>query len=291
MAGFFMLIAFAIAGLFLALIIGQLLTGLSNEEVVTAMNPRNASAANAGLFRTFHILNQVVAYFIPAFITAALLHRKPVSLLGYQPGFRLNQAGIVLLIMIMALVAASGLSYVNHLIPVPADWKLKFDQLEADYSRQVEAIVSLRTPGDFVVALLLMAVLPAICEETLFRGGLQNFLARATRNPVLSVVIVSLIFSAVHFSFYGFLSRFFLGVVLGCLYQYSGRMWPNILAHFLNNAAALTALYIYHRQGKSMSDAMTESEAGWWGLLFMVPLVALLVYFKRISAAQKQTAI
>ena len=149
------------------------------------------------------------------------------------------------------------------MIPVTESMKLKFDKMEADYNKQVEAIIGLNNAGEYILALIIMAFLPALCEETLFRGGLQNFLTRSTKMPWLSIIIVSMLFSAAHFSYYGFLSRFFLGVILGLLYQYSGKIWLNILAHFFNNAFALTVLYVYKMQGKPLKEAMTDNSSFW----------------------------
>jgi uncharacterized protein len=290
-AGFFMLIAFAIAGLiFASMIAGQIwvsMTGKTIEELTAGRYETTDSEA----YKIMQGITQLLGYFIPTLVVAFTLNRKPLHLLGYAPGFKLNQAVMVFVIMIMALIASGGLSYVNHNIPIPEVWRILFDKLELDYSKQVEAIITLNTPADYIISLFVMAVLPAICEETLFRGGLQNFLTRSTKSPWFSIIIVSLIFSAVHFSYYGFLSRFFLGIVLGCLYHYSGRMWPNILAHFLNNAIALTALYAYKQEGKTVSQAMTETNAGWWGLLAIPLVTGLLIYFKRISASAKEAVV
>src|SRR5437762_10427942 len=129
------------------------------------------------------------------------------------------------------------------MIPITESLKLKFTKMEADYNKQVEAIIGLNNAGEYILALIIMAFLPALCEETLFRGGLQNFLTRSTRNPWLSILIVSILFSAVHFSFYGFLPRVFLGIVLGLIYYYTGSLWLSILAHFANNAIAVSQFY------------------------------------------------
>ncbi len=287
-AGFFMLIAFAVAGLIFAALLGNQVSISMTGKNLEELSSGKFDPADAAAYKIIQALSQVFGYLIPTLIAAFVLHRRPVQLLGYHRGFKWSLAGMTVLIMIMALIASGGLSYVNHQIPVPPDWKLRFDKLETEYSSQVEAIINLDTPVDYMLALFFMALLPAICEETLFRGGLQNFLTRSTQNPVLSILIVSVIFSAVHFSFYGFLSRFFLGVVLGFLYYYSGRMWPNILAHFVNNALALTALYLYKREGKSISEAMTETQGEeWWGLLALPVVIALLVYFKRMAASTR----
>ena len=114
-----------------------------------------------------------------------------------------------------------------------------------------------------------MALGPAIFEETFFRGGMQNLLQQWTRKPILAIIITSLIFSAIHFSYYGFIPRVALGVILGLIYYYSGSIWLSIAGHFFNNALVVTQIYIYARQGKPIEDAMNESSPfGWEPLPF-----------------------
>lgn len=282
-AGFFMLIAFAITGIFLANIIGlqvwTAMTGKNYAEYLSGMT----DPANANLYKIIQAINELIGYFFPALIVAYLLHRQPVKLLGFTSGITIRQIGLVCLITAAALFAGGALSYINHEIPIPADWKMEFDKMETSYNQQAQAILGLKSFGDYTLALVVMAFLPAFCEETLFRGGLQNFLTRSTRSPWIAILIVSLIFSAAHFSFYGFLFRFLLSIVLGWLYNYSGKLWLSILAHFINNALAVTVFYIYTRQGKPLDQAMDESASSYWGLFALPVLIGLFLVFKRIS--------
>jgi hypothetical protein len=210
-----------------------------------------------------------------------------MKLLGFSRKISWQQAGLVFAIIVAALFVSTFMAWLNNQIPISDAWRLKFDQLEADYNKQVVAIVSLNSTTDYLLALFIMAFIPALCEETLFRGGLQNFLTRATHKPWLSVIFVSILFSAAHFSFYGFLSRFFLGLVLGLLYQYSGKLWLCVLAHFLNNALAVTLLYSYKLQGKSIETAVSENSENWIGVIALPVVIGLLLLFKRISASLK----
>jgi membrane protease YdiL (CAAX protease family) len=130
-----------------------------------------------------------------------------------------------------------------------------------------------------------MAVLPAVGEEMLFRGGLQNFLTRATRSPWLSIIIVSGLFSLIHFSFFGFLPRLFLGLVLGAIFFYTQNLWLAVFAHFLNNAFAVTAMYVYVRQGKRMEQAMNDDVVSYWALLFLPVLIYLFMQLKKTAPA------
>jgi membrane protease YdiL (CAAX protease family) len=281
-AGFFILIAFAIAGLFLATII--------NTQVWTAMTGKNyqdilsgaADPANANAYKLIQAINAIIGFFFPAVLVASILNRQPIQLLGFSSRITVREVGLVFLITAAALIVGGALGYLNYQIPLPADWKIQFDKMEDEYNQQAQAILGLKNSGDFILSLAVMGLLPAICEETLFRGGLQNFLFRSTRNAWLAIIVVSIIFSLAHFSWYGFLFRLTLGIVLGCLYHYSGKLWLSILAHFLNNALVITICYIYMRQGKPISDVMGETTSSYWGLLALPVLIALLLVYKRI---------
>jgi membrane protease YdiL (CAAX protease family) len=229
------------------------------------------------------LVTALIAFLLPALLTAFLLNRKPMLLLGFARRINWKQVAVVIAIMVTALFVSAFLSYVNERIPLSADLKEWFDKLENDYNRQVQAILGLNNAWEFVVAIVVMAFLPALCEEALFRGGLQNFLTRATRLPWLSIILVSLIFSIAHFSFYGLLSRLFLGIVLGLIYHYSGRLWLCIIAHFINNALAITVLYFYKQKGVSLEQAIAESNSTWIGVFALPVLIALILLFIRLA--------
>ena len=290
-AGFFILIGFAITGIILASVISipiwVNMTGRNIKEMDTAItDPVNSNAV-----RIIQSITAIIGFLLPAILTAFLLNRKPMKLIGFYGKISWKQVGLVFVIMIVALFVSGFLSYVNEMIPITESLKLKFSRMEADYNKQVEAIIGLNNAGEYILALIIMAFLPALCEETLFRGGLQNFLTRSTSLPWLSIIIVSILFSLAHFSFYGFLSRFFLGGILGLLYQYSGKIWLNILAHFFNNAIAITALYIYKLQGKSLEDAINDKGSTFWGILALPIIIGLLIAFKKITASKEDRSL
>ena len=101
--------------------------------------------------------------------------------------------------------------------------------------------------GEFALALLVIAVVPAFGEELLFRGLLQNGLLRRLGNPHVAIWLAALIFSFFHFQFYGLLPRMLLGALFGYLYYWSGHLWTAIVAHFCNNAFTLAMLYFYQQ--------------------------------------------
>ena len=282
-SGFFMLIAFTVAGVLLASVISiPVWTGMTGKSVLD-MEKYLVYPEYSNAVKIIQSITAIVGFLLPAIITAFLLNRKPLRLMGFTGNIYWKQVGLVIALIGTALFISASLSYINQQIPISSSWKIKFDNMEKEYMTQVEAIVGLDNTGQYLLSLFILAFLPALCEEALFRGGLQNFLTRSTKNYWFSIIIVSIIFSLSHFSYYGFLSRMFLGIVLGLIYQYSGRLWLSILAHFLNNAMAITMLYVYKTQGKSMDVAMNETGGSAWGLLAAPVLIALFILFKKRS--------
>jgi len=283
-AGFFMVIGFAIAGLFIGTLISIPIWTAMTGKGILDMKDQLGNPAYSNTFKIIQSVSTLFGFFIPAIITAALLNRKPYRLLGFAKNIQWKQAGLVVCIMLLALFLSTSFGYLNQHIPLSSAWKIRFQKMEDEYNSQVQAIMQLRGFGDYLIGLIIMAFLPALCEETLFRGGLQNFLARSTQNPWLSIIIVSILFSAVHFSFYGFLPRMFLGIILGLIYYYTGSLWLSILAHFTNNAIAVSQFYFSNSPSvKQMAQENTPLSFVYIGLLAIPLIIGLLIVLKKIS--------
>jgi membrane protease YdiL (CAAX protease family) len=287
-AGFFILIGFTFAFIFVAALISiPVWTGMTGQSVFN-MEKDMTIPEYSNAFKVISLITAVVGFFLPAFFTALMLNRKPMKLLGFKGRISTGQASLIVPIVIFSLFVSGAMAYFNELIPLTDKLKTIFDRWEKNYNEQVEVIISLSNFPEYLLAVFLLAVIPAVTEETLFRGGFQNFLTRSTRVPWFSIIFVSLIFSAVHGSFYGYLSRFFLGIMLGLIFHLSGRLWLSILAHFINNFAAVTFIYIYKLQGKSIKEAIAETDSTWWGILALPAVIVLFVWFQRISQKNKE---
>jgi membrane protease YdiL (CAAX protease family) len=146
-----------------------------------------------------------------------------------------------------------------------------------------EFLTTFSSIGELIMGLLVIAVLPALGEEFVFRGLLQPLLHRHTHNIHAAIWLSAILFSAMHLQFFGFVPRVLLGGLFGYLFFWSGNLWIAILAHFVNNGFSVVMLYLY-QQGKSDLD-MNSTEAAPWGLVAGASLFtfALLYFFKRHS--------
>ncbi|MGZ8544719.1 MAG: CPBP family glutamic-type intramembrane protease [Flavisolibacter sp.] len=280
-SGFFMLLGFALLGLVVSSVISiGLITSVAGGKIEEALK----DPANADLIRIIQVSSMVISMFIPALAVAFLLNRKPFKLLGFRSNINVSQVILVVALMFFALFVAGAFGVMNKEIADSFGLKGWSEKLEKSYNEQVAIMLDMHSIGGYFISLFVMAFVPAVCEEMLFRGGLQNFLSRATKKPWLALVLVSILFSIVHFSAYAFLVRIFLGLMLGLIYHYTHNIWLCILAHFFNNALAVSSVYFLMQQGKGMEEAMSkEISAAYWGFLALPLIFVLFKSLRKVS--------
>lgn len=290
-AGFFILIGLWLGGFILGSLMAIPVWTIMAKGSLMTMNTDMLKPENVNAVRVIQVITTFVAFFLPAYFTALILNRKPLKLLGFTKKFDGKQSLLVLAIMFFGALTAGALGQLNEMIPLPAKLATFFRNMEDQYAAQVEAITNMKTLGDYIISLIMIALLPAIFEETFFRGGMQNLLTRSVKAPWVAIILTSVIFSAIHLSYYGFMARICLGIVLGLIYYYSQSLWLSIIAHCFNNAIAVTQMYILLQQGKSVKEAMNDKLPLWWGLVAIVALYGLFVFFRKISASRSQTPV
>ena len=263
-------------GLVVSLIGSQLLKVSLFQVGILLSKPEHVN-----LSRLLNTLASLLGFFLPALFLARFISKYPFQQLGFNSSLNIKQLLLVILITFASMVLSGALGDLNEHIPLPASWLTKAKALEETYKSAMMAMANMKTPTDFLLSLLVLAAAPALFEEVLFRGGFQQIFIGWTKSKWTGIIITSIFFSAIHFSYFGFLPRLALGVVLGLIFYYSKNIWLNIFLHFLNNAFVVTQLYILSRQGKSVEKTMDESMPFWWGL---VAIVLLLIFLKPFIA-------
>jgi membrane protease YdiL (CAAX protease family) len=239
---------------------------------------------NAAALRWMQFISTLFLFFLPPVFYAWLCHKKPFVHLGFRHNVNLLSAGTVILIMMASLFVVGALQDITEMLPWTKATLVKFKQAEDEYNKIVAIMARMNSFSDYLVSVAVIAFLPAVFEETLFRGAIQNLFSRWFKMPVLAIVVTSIIFSAVHGSYLGFLSRFALGAILGWMFYRTGNIWLNILAHFFNNAFAVTYMYAASRSGKKIDPAkMDEHFPLWTGLVAILVLYGLFLFFEKIN--------
>jgi uncharacterized protein len=270
---------FLVLTAFLVPFMGSIILHVPFLQVLPAMNmPENANVS-----RLLNTVASMLAFLLPALILARVLSKQPFTQLGFSTAISNKQLLLIVIITLASMILSGALGELNEKIPIPAKWFAKAKALEDTYKAAMLPMAYMKTTGDYILALLVLAAAPAIFEEVLFRGGFQQIFIGWTKSKWTGILITGILFSAIHFSYFGFLPRLALGIVLGLIFFYSKNIWLNIALHFLNNAFVVTQLYIVSRQGKSIEKTLDESMPIWWGALAVVFLIIFFRHFKKES--------
>ena len=134
-----------------------------------------------------------------------------------------------------------------------------------------DGVTNLITNLSFPVAILIIAVLPAICEEMLFRGPILRSL-EFIKIPALIIVVDGLIFAAAHLSFVKMIPITLLGIYLAWLVYTSGNMAYSMFVHFINNSLSVILVYTLLGLGGGGSAVNETAKAA---TQLQIPLSAL----------------
>lgn len=141
---------------------------------------------------------------------------------------------------------------------------------------------------ELAVGFLVIAVLPAIGEELVFRGMLQPQLYRSCNNIHVAIWTSAILFSAFHLQFFGFVPRMLLGALFGYLYYWSGNLLMPMFAHFVNNGFSVLMLYL-RQQGTVEMDVEAPEAAPWQAVAgFTILVIGLLFYYKRFFERERE---
>ncbi len=199
------------------------------------------------LLKELQILQSIFLFIIPAFIAGSLFEQSSAGYFGMKkvpPGMILL---IIFLIMMVSLPLINGLVSLNEMMKLPAalGGMEKWMKETEDQAAQVtEKFLDVHSMGGFGVNMLMIAIIPAIGEEMMFRGLFQRLLGEWFKNIHISIFIMAFLFGAIHLQFYGLLPRMMLGVMFGYLYLWTGTLWAPVFAHFINNGSAVLISYL-----------------------------------------------
>lgn len=279
--------ALLIALVGLGMILISMITGLIAQYVMNIPLNQVQEAflkpENVTFSRVLQVFASFLMWGVPALVVAAASGKDPINQLGGNDIISGKQTFFVVLMLVFGTMISIVLAELSHMIPLTKELTAFAQKLEDAYDKNVSSVAMMKTTNDYIFSLMVLALVPALFEEMFFRGCLQQIMVSWTKNAFVGILITSIIFSIMHFSFYLFLTRLFLGLMLGYIFYYSKNLWLSVTAHFLNNAFSVTALYSQSRSGKIIPDEMNDSYPLFYGLIGAAAIIALFIAFKKES--------
>jgi uncharacterized protein len=231
---------------FIGLLVGRLIFWMSLGDVNNVLYGRYELLSDWQL-KYFQAIQTLGFFIIPGLFLKWLFSSEKEAY--FNTSGRPQLRNILLLVLLFFV----GGPFINWLVEFNQNISLPdtFSKLESNlrsteniYSQLAQRLLTANNPGVFLANVLLIAVLPAIGEELIFRGVFQKLFTEISRNAHVAIVITAVLFSAMHGQFFGFIPRMLLGILFGYLMLWSNTIWVPIIAHFINNALAVTTYYL-----------------------------------------------
>jgi len=233
-------------------------------------------------------------FFVPALLFSYCATKKWFS---YSKANRIappQMMGYVLILALFILPIITCFGFLNEQITLPESMqKIEVWMREMEEAGKVftKTLTANSTFPILLTNIIIMALLPAIFEEFLFRGTIQPFFTKWFTNKHLAIILTAFIFSVIHFQFYGFIPRFLLGIYLGYLLIWGKSLWLPIIAHLMHNAVSIIIDFIAQKQGIDLEAIDINQITVFFPGVLLCTFVVLVGIYRLWKASLKSTQI
>jgi len=199
------------------------------------------------ILKYFQVVNQIGVFVLPALFYAQLENRSASAYLRLKGKINIRYLLISILIIAGAIPAINWLVEANGQMQLPESLRGIEEWMRSSEDKAkalTDAFLNVSTVGGLVINLIIIALLAAVGEEFLFRGVILRIINDWSQNIHFSVILSAILFSAIHFQFYGFFPRLFLGIMFGYIFLWTGTIWIPVILHFLFNGMTVVAYYL-----------------------------------------------
>lgn len=240
----------------------------------------------------------LLLFILPALWLAWRADNQPVAYLRLHKGMSVSTAVIAVFLMLLAMPAINLMGHWNEQLTLPSflrPLEAWMQQMEQSAEWTTDRLLNATTVGALLANVGLIGFLAAMSEELTFRGVLLRFFTRQytdkSRTPHTAIWAVAVVFSLIHFQFYGFIPRLLMGALLGYALWWSGSLWVPVLMHFVNNATAVVVTFIFQKTGTDTSwlEAFGTGNTTWVGIVSLA-VTAGMIYLLRRSTTMSNAS-
>lgn len=213
------------------------------------------------------LLQDIFIFIVPAIVTAILMTRLPARFLFLEESPQLWFTVLSIVTLFVSMPWMNALIQWNESFTFPESMKEIGESLRAAEDAATEFVKKMLTGsgiGSLIVSVCIIGLLAGISEELFFRGALLRLFFLTRMNPHIAIWLVAIIFSLMHFQFFGFLPRIMLGAYFGYLVYWTRSLWIPVIVHALNNTIVVVTQW---HEANTPAEVIGESlgEAVNWG--------------------------
>ncbi len=173
------------------------------------------------------------------------------------------------------------LAQINKDLPLPESIRM-FEQTQLELIRSV-----LESGLGVTFNLVMLAVVPGVCEELLFRGYAQRQFERST-GPLAGILLSGILFGCYHLRPSQLLPLVVLGIYLAYLTWRTGSLWPAILVHMAHNGIAVVVARYAQQQPSYDLESLEQAPMPWYALLAGFAIFGGVLYVLDSLARRRQ---
>ena len=193
------------------------------------------------MHRFFTMGGQILFLLFPALILARLLDTNLSAVFPWRKP-HVGETVFAVLSLLFLQEAMQLYMFFQDRIPLPRELEKYIAPARQMLEEMFRILVSAKNIPELLFVVLVVAITPAIVEELLFRGLIQNCFERKLV-PLRAAIWTGIIFGLFHFNPFQLVPLVILGCFFGILRMRSRSMIVAMTVHFLNNALAVVVNY------------------------------------------------
>jgi len=289
-----------VAAAFLGLVGGFILYQFLGGLLTLLFFGFDLEAAPVNGLRFMTIIGQILFIFLPALLFSKWIYGDVSKIISLKlPNWR-ELVLFVLGIIILTPLLQSYLYIQNYLIeqwaevsPLINSIKYLLDSLNELIEKTFVNLIRADNVPEMLLVIITIAVVPAICEEVMFRGYIQRSFGFKFK-PHIAAILTALFFALYHFNPYGLIPLAIIGFYLGFAAYTSQSLVIPIIIHFLNNFFAVMLYFIIgddelFKSNVSDAAALDANIIYFIILFFMFTALMFFIrnYYKKIKIPQE----
>jgi membrane protease YdiL (CAAX protease family) len=281
-------LSFGIISLIVIFILYQRLGG-SLTLIINIIISGSFHTTKPNLNRITTALGQLMFLLVPTLLLAKLLPDN------FKKIFKLNKISFTLCLWIILSVFALGIIceiilLLQSQIPLPEPIEIILYKLKIAIEEVYKRLVYSNNISELGFVIVVAAIVPALCEEFLFRGLLQHAFTSGL-NARKGVLITGLLFAGFHFDPFSFIALAMIGIYLCFLVYKTNSIISSMLAHFTNNLIAVSVPYFLGRDDLVVDSASEVFTIGDIITLCLIFIVSLGIFITSLFMVFKKSAV
>lgn len=285
-------IAAAILGLVGAFFLYQIVGGI----ITLLIFGEDLKSAPINALRLLTAGGQILFILLPALVFAKWIYEDVSTIIRFKlpdwKEFALFILGIVILTPLLQnylYIQNYFVAYLAKISPFFQNIKSALDSLDKMIENTYGDLLSTNNFLEGIFVIVIVSVVPALCEETMFRGFIQKSFEFKLK-PFWAALITAIFFGLYHFNPYGLIPLIGLGFYFGFAAYTSNSIFIPMTLHFLNNFAAIILYFVFGNDELINSAVESKADLNSTIISFVLLLIVfsgVIVFIKRYYSQVK----